>query len=125
MRKFIGITSLVLVNLAIPVTALAQASGGASGGLMYALGVVATFLNGLIGILITLAIIVFFWGLVQYLVNVGEQKSEGLKIMFYGLIAIFVMVSIWGILRLMQATFGISSTQGALVPKAVPPGISY
>ncbi len=124
MRKLIGISTLTLVNLAIPVAALAQ-TAGTGAGLFGALSLVATFLNGLIGILITLAIIVFFWGLVQYLVNVGEQKSEGLKIMFYGLIAIFVMVSIWGILRLMQSTFGISSTQGALVPKAVPPGINY
>ena len=121
MRKFVGVSSLILVNLAMPVAVFADAGPGFMG----VLATIALFLNGLIGILITLAIIVFFWGLVQYLVNVGEQKAEGLKIMFYGLIAIFVMVSIWGILRLMQATFGISSTQSALVPKGVPPGVSY
>ncbi|MBI5470085.1 hypothetical protein HY968_02070 [Candidatus Kaiserbacteria bacterium] len=121
MRKIIGVSTLVLANLALPVAVLAQATTGTGAGLFGALSLVAGFLNGLIGILITLAIIVFFWGLVQYLVNVGEQKSEGLKIMFYGLIAIFVMVSIWGILRIMQATFGISSTASALVPRAVPP----
>jgi hypothetical protein len=55
--------------------------------------------------------VIFFWGLIKYLVEVGEQKSEGLKIMFYGVIAIFVMVSLWGIIRVLQSTFGVQNNQ--------------
>lgn len=69
-----------------------------------------------------MAIIVFFWGLVRYLTNVGEEKHNGLIMMFYGLIAIFVMVSIWGIIHLLQATFGIQGANQAIVPAIIPAG---
>jgi hypothetical protein len=65
-------------------------------------------LNGLVGLAILVAILAFFWGLIRYLFSGGgEEKAEGLKTMFYGVIAIFVMVSIWGIIKLLQATFGV------------------
>jgi hypothetical protein len=31
--------------------------------------------------------------------------------MFYGVIAIFVMVSLWGIIRVLQTTFGVQNNQ--------------
>ncbi|OGG52000.1 hypothetical protein A3C18_04170 [Candidatus Kaiserbacteria bacterium RIFCSPHIGHO2_02_FULL_54_11b] len=77
-----------------------------------------TFLNALIGLFITVAIVVFFWGLIKYLMVAGEEKSEGLQIMFYGVIAIFVMVSIWGIIRLLQSTFKVTSTD-PVIPKGI------
>jgi uncharacterized membrane protein YesL len=112
MRKLTGITSLSLATLLMPALAAAQ-------GLFGTLSMINRFLNGLIGIIITIAIIVFFWGLVQYLTNVGEEKHKGLIMIFYALIAIFVMVSIWGIIRLLQLTFGVGGT-GAILPDVVP-----
>jgi hypothetical protein len=84
------------------------------------LGLANTFLNALIGLFITLAIVVFFWGLITYLWGIGgaENKSEGLQIMMYGVIAIFVMVSIWGIIRLLQNTFKVTSTD-PIIPKGI------
>ena len=77
------------------------------------------FLNGVIGLFITLAIVVFFWGLIKYLWSMGsEDAHEGLKIMFWGIIAIFVMVSIWGIIRLLQNTLRVTSTD-PIIPKGV------
>ena len=112
MRKIILSSGFALVGLALP--ALASAAT-----LLDTLSLVNTFLNALIGLFITLAIVVFFWGLIKYLVNAGEEKSEGLQIMFYGVIAIFVMVSIWGIIRLLQSTFKVTSTD-PVVPKGIP-----
>ena len=87
----------------------------------------STFLNGIIGLFITLAIVVFFWGLIKYLWSIdNENAHEGLKIMFWGLIAIFVMVSIWGIIRLLQSTLKVTSTD-PIIPKGitVSPGTTY
>jgi len=117
MRKTIGLSALSSLVLALPAIASAQAVG-----LMGTLVTINRFLNGLIGVIITIAIIVFFWGLVQYLTSVGEQKHKGLIQMFYGLIAIFVMVSIWGIIHLLQATFGITGANTAIVPAIIPSG---
>src|SRR3990167_3646996 len=111
MRKILGSSVLAAATLALPVIASAAT-------LLDTLALANTFLNALIGLFITLAIVVFFWGLIKYLVNAGEQKSEGLQIMFYGVVAIFVMVSIWGIIRLLQSTFKVTSTD-PVIPKGI------
>ncbi len=104
--------------LALGTLALPALVGAAS--LFDTLSLFNTFLNALIGLFITLAIVVFFWGLIKYLWDVGgsEDKSEGLQIMMYGVIAIFVMVSIWGIIRLLQNTFKVTSTD-PIIPKGI------
>lgn len=112
--RLIG-SSVVLLTSLVLVPALASAAS-----LFDTLSVANTFLNALIGLFITLAIVVFFWGLVKYIWGVGgsEDKSEGLQIMMYGVIAIFVMVSIWGIIRLLQNTFNVTSTD-PIIPKGI------
>lgn len=111
MRKIIISSGFGTALLALP--ALASAAT-----LLDTLALANTFLNALMGLFITLAIVVFFWGLIKYLVNAGEEKSEGLQVMFYGVIAIFVMVSIWGIIRLLQSTFKVTSTD-PVIPKGI------
>src|SRR6266568_1299586 len=109
--RFIGISALSLSTLALP--ALSSAAT-----LLDTIALANTFLNAAIGLFITLAIVIFFWGLIKYLTEVGEKKSEGLQIMFYGIVAIFVMVSIWGIIRLLQSTFKVTSTD-PVIPKGI------
>jgi hypothetical protein len=67
----------------------------------------------LIPILIALALVVFFWGLIVYIWKRGE---EGKGTMIYGLIALFVMVSVWGIINLAQGALGINPGAGVNVP---------
>lgn len=87
--------------------------------LLNTLALVNTFLNALIGLFITLAIVAFFWGLIKYLINMNnEDAHKGIQIMLWGVIAIFVMVSIWGIIRLLQATFRVTSTD-PVIPKGI------
>ena len=112
MRRIIGLSSVSALVLTLPMIASAA-------DLLSTLVLVNRFLNGVIGVIITIAIIVFFWGLVRYLTDVGEEKHKGLLIMFYGLIAIFVMVSIWGIIHLLQNTFGISGQNQAIIPQGI------
>ncbi len=111
MRKIIGTTLLSIGTLALPAVA-----GAAT--LLNTLALANVFLNGVIGLFITLAIVIFFWGLIKYLLNVGEEKAEGIQIMFYGVIAIFVMVSIWGIIRLLQTSFSVTSTT-PVIPQGI------
>ena len=61
-------------------------------------------LNSLIPVLITLALVVFFWGLIKYISSSGEGHGEGRNIMIAGIVALFIMVSIWGIIGLAQNT---------------------
>ncbi len=76
-------------------------------------------LNSLIGLLITAAIVALFWGIVRYLFSQGsEAKTDGLKVAMYGVVAIFLMVSIWGIIRLLQNTFKVTSTD-PIIPQGI------
>ncbi len=61
-------------------------------------------------ILITAALAAFLIGLVQTLFSAGDTKkyAEGGKIMTYGIISLFVVVAIWGIMAVAHQTiFGI------------------
>ena len=66
---------------------------------------VGRLVNSLVVIVIALAVLAFFWGLAKFIFNVsGDEKSveEGKRIMIWGVIALFVMVSVWGIIRFVQ-----------------------
>ena len=67
-------------------------------------------LNRVIPIMIALTLIWFFWGLFNYVKEAGSKSHEsGRRTMIAGLLALFVMVSVWGIIRLMQNTLGVST----------------
>jgi uncharacterized membrane protein YidH (DUF202 family) len=86
---------------------------------------VATFgklVNQLVPIMIVLAVLVFFWGLVKYIASASDESSKesGKTLMIWGMVALFVMVAFWGILGYMQSTLGLSGT----VVSSVPPSIA-
>ncbi len=111
MRKLSALSFLTGATALLPVAASAQT-------LLNTLALVSTFLNSLVYLFITLAIVVFFWGLIRYLMAGGEEKAKGLQIMLMGVVTIFVMVSIWGIIRLLQSTFRVTSTE-PVIPKTI------
>lgn len=56
-----------------------------------------------------LTLLVFFWGLVKFIMAVGGDEkavSEGKNLMIWGIIGLFIMVSIWGILHFLTDQFG-------------------
>ena len=63
-------------------------------------------------ILITAALAAFLIGLVQTLFSAGDTKkyAEGGKIMGYGIISLFVIVAIWGLMAVAHQT--IFGTEG-------------
>jgi heme/copper-type cytochrome/quinol oxidase subunit 2 len=64
-------------------------------------------------IIATLSIVVFFWGIVKVIYNAENQKehTEARKFMVYGLIGVFVIFSIWGIILFLEGVLGVPSTE--------------
>lgn len=64
-------------------------------------------IGALIPVLTGLAIAAFFWGAAKYIFSAGSEKAaeEGKNILFWGLIALFVLFSLWGIMRLIIGDF--------------------
>jgi hypothetical protein len=57
-----------------------------------------------------LAVLFFFWGVAQFIRTVSEKtKEEGKNKMIWGVIALFVMFSIWGIVAYIGNTLGIET----------------
>jgi hypothetical protein len=99
MKKYIKL--LILVLALLPATASAQLTG--LGELITATG---GLVNPLIAVLVGVALLVFFWGLVKFVFRLGgdgeKAVDDGKRVMKWGLIALFVMVSVWGIIEFFQ-----------------------
>lgn len=69
-------------------------------------------------IVVALALVYFFWGLAQLLFNIGDEgkRKKAIEIMIYGVIALFVMVSVWGIVNVLQETFHVGGSQSITPP---------
>jgi hypothetical protein len=65
--------------------------------------------NSFIPLIFTLAIVMFIWGVVQYVINPEqeEKRDKGRQFMLWGIIALAVMVSVWGLVNILGNTFGI------------------
>jgi hypothetical protein len=66
-------------------------------------------LKPIVPFLIGLGVVVFIYGvLVLVFSEGGEKKEEGKQYMFWGIIGIFVMVSVWGLVNILISTFNLS-----------------
>lgn len=98
--KFLSVSALLLPTVAFA-----------------ALTSLRTFLTdfkGLINLIIeavfALAVVFFFWGITQFILNdAGNDKTrdEGKRKILWGIIALFVMFSIWGILNFIGDATGL------------------
>src|SRR3989344_4866273 len=77
------------------------------------------FVNALIAFFIGIAVVVFIYGLIRFVVNQGdEEKRAAAKwYMIYSILAIFIMVSIFGIIRLLGNTLGINQGETVTPPR--------
>ncbi len=64
-------------------------------------------LEQLIGLMFVIATVVFLWGMIQYILAAGEEKKigEARKRIIAGLIGLFFMVAMWGIVKVITNTF--------------------
>ena len=79
---------------------------------------VGNIFNNLIPVLFALAIVYFFWGLIEFLRSAGDPKAKelGQSHMIYGIIAITVMISIYGIVAWLAGTLDIDQRTDVELP---------
>ena len=67
-------------------------------------------LNPLIGLAFAIAFVVFFWGIFQFIASqtTDTGREEGKRKIFWGLFGIFIMISAYGLIRLILGTFDIT-----------------
>ena len=108
MRTFLKIAPLILL-LAIPAVASAEVARS----LKDLVGQIVTLLNTATGVLVAAALVAFLYCAAYNMLRAGERGGTALRqFLVWGIIILFVMVSIWGILNVLQQTlFGSGSSQ--------------
>ena len=134
MKKILTTLSLVASNVAI---ALAQVSGTINIGqtatqgrvngdaLLGLLVLAQTLVTRLVPFAVGLAVVVFFFFLVQFIAKGSQdpaKRSESLKGMGYSVLALFVMVSIWGLVGLFGSLLGVGQGGNVPIPGVPVPG---
>lgn len=110
MKKTIYISSLLLFT-----PFLASAAGECTGaetkfdtlGHMFN-WISCTLIEFIVPLLFSLAVVMFIWGIIQYFLNAEneEKRKKGKSFMLWGIIALFVMISMWGLVGVLSNTFG-------------------
>ncbi len=77
--------------------------------------------NSIIPLIFALAVVMFVWGVVQFVINSDEEakKEKGKQFMIWGIIALAVMLSVWGLVGIFTSTFNIN---GSVLPQVKPNG---
>ncbi|KKS33385.1 MAG: hypothetical protein UU96_C0026G0012 [Parcubacteria group bacterium GW2011_GWC2_42_13] len=70
--------------------------------------IIVQIINPVIVILVTLALVVFIWGIVQmiYSANNEEKRTQGKKHLLWGLVGLFIMLTVRGLLAIIQNFWG-------------------
>jgi len=97
-----------IVSFLFPVVAFAQAIN--FNNLNTPISGLTTIINRIIPLIIGAAMLVFLWGVLRYVLAESDpaKRAEARSYMVWGIIALAVMVSVWGIVRLLQGTLGVS-----------------
>jgi hypothetical protein len=101
---------LLLVVLFMPGTASAVAdlAGGSIG--LFVANIISFMNKILVPLIFAIAFLVFLWGMFTTFILGGsdeEKQSQGKSLMLYAIVGFVLMVSLWGIVNLVAAGFGL------------------
>jgi len=73
------------------------------------LQIIVDIMNAIIPVLVILALIYFIYGVVKYMLSQDDEsgKSAARSVMINGIIALFVIVSVWGLVNVLVSTFSL------------------
>ena len=85
------------------------------------IGSAKALLDQLVVFLIALAVVWFIWNVVKYTMSSDEDGKEKAKSqMIWGIVAIAVIVSVWGLVAILQGLFGVNTTGAGNVNTLLP-----
>ena len=72
-------------------------------------------------LMFTLAVVAFLWGMVNFIWaarngDSGKGFENGKQFMMWGLVSLFVMFSVWGIIKFAQNVFSIQNETSIIIP---------
>ncbi len=116
MKKVLQKISVASVGFLTPALVFAE-QGLNTSGLQGLSEKLYNLISSVIPVLIALGVVGFMWGIVLYLF--GKNKDEGKMFMLWGIIALFVMTSVWGLVGILRGTLFDGTDNARNVP--LPP----
>lgn len=95
---------------------MAQAIGQATDLRGIVVNIIGMIRAYVIPLIISLALVVFLWGVFKTVTAAGDPKKrqEGIGFITYGIIGLAVMVSVWSLVYILTSTF---FANGLLIPQ--------
>jgi len=116
LRSYYVYIAIIATFLLLPFVSFAQDTSTicrtiTGGGLVGLFNCAIGLVEYVIDIIIILAFFYFLWGVMVFIKNAEDQtkRAEGRQRMIWGVVALFVMVSVWGLVQILTNTFGFSS----------------
>ena len=114
------ITAAIQISMAaviMPLAALAEEGDG--GDIQTILSNTQEVLQIILAIVMTLALVVFIWGIVKFIAAAGnpQKMTQAKYTILYGIIGIAVMATITGIIAFLQSYFGVTGGTPIEVPQ--------
>lgn len=94
-----------------------QGIGGVAGTILYIINSI------LVPTLFAISFIVFLYGIYKsYILSHGEagEVKEGHQVILWGIIGFVAMVSLWGLVNVVAATFGLTGVGAPMTPVSYP-----
>lgn len=103
------ILSALTLLLATPYVASAQ--GRNFDTLQDAIRSIGDLIELVIPVLIGVAVLVFIYGVVKFIASAGKEdaRKEGARVMIGGIIGLFVILSVFALVRVLQDTLGVDN----------------
>ncbi len=113
----------IAISFALPFIAAAAAPPSDFRGLVE---IILNLIQIALPVLVSLALLSFFWGLAQFILHSGSEEAHeaGRNIMIWGIIALTVIVSVWGLVCVVGSAFGVRAC-GVGSSRYVPPPPSW
>src|SRR3989338_4677306 len=120
MKKYI----LAGTALLLPAFAFAQIAGS-DPYVVTDIPTLVTAINGVINlvfpVLVGIAVIVIIWGIFQMILNAGDEEARkaGRTKLLWGIIGVFLMLSVWGLINILVGSVTFDNTPANVVPPIV------
>ena len=120
MKKSLSLLLTAVASIALVSAQTAPTQGQVNGtGLLSLLALAQTLVTRMVPFAIGVAVLVFFYFMIQFIVkgnSSADAKDASLKGMGYSILALFVMVSIWGLVGFIGSLTGIGQGGSAPTP---------
>lgn len=72
---------------------------------------ILAILQQIVYLIVGLGLLVFLYGIFGYISNFSDEKKrqESVSYIIYGLLGLFVMISVWGLVGILTGSFGLSN----------------